>query len=130
MIQAPVSMATRLKLVDRVKLHYPNEACGFIMASADPDTRDFIFDVPNVAKRPEHQFQMDEGYLRLAYSDESNIVGMWHTHPNGPDGPSTTDLKFMPPGLRYFVVTLNGVFEYDSNDIGIKILTKNEVEKA
>lgn len=108
-----LSEAMHIALVKRTKYAFPKEVCGFIMNSADPDTDQFVFEVPNVAKRPEHSWQMDPGYQALAFTDEENIFGIWHSHPHGPDGPSETDLKYMIPGMRFFVATFNGVFEYE-----------------
>lgn len=111
----------KIKLCDRVQLSlvkralhaFPLEACGFIMNSADPDTEQFVFEVPNVAKSPAHWWRMDPEYQALAMYDEDNVFGVWHTHPHGPDGPSSTDLKYALPQMRFFVATANGVYEYE-----------------
>lgn len=107
-----ISGATRTALMKRTKYAYPKEVCGFIMNSADPDTDQYVFEVPNIAKRPEHSWQMDPEYQRLVMLDQDNVFGVWHSHPHGPDGPSETDLKYQIPGMRFFVATFNGVFEY------------------
>lgn len=103
----------REALVKRARYAYPFEACGFIMNSADPDTDQFIFEVPNIAKDPRHSWQMDPDYQALVFTDEENIFGIWHSHPEGPDGPSDTDMKYLIPEQRFFVATRNGVFEYE-----------------
>jgi proteasome lid subunit RPN8/RPN11 len=112
-IRVPLAESAQVALVKRAKLGYPNEVCGFIMNSADPGAEQFVFEVPNVHPRPEHHWRMDPGYQALAMQDEDNIFGVFHTHPHGPDGPSETDLRYMIPGLRFFVATFNGVFEYE-----------------
>lgn len=112
-VNVPLVEEVRKTLMNRARYSYPMEACGFIMNSADPDTGQWVLDVPNVSKRPRHSFEMDHNYQLLAVSNEDVIYGMWHTHPSGPDGPSDTDVKFAPPGLRCFVATRNGVFEYE-----------------
>lgn len=99
-------------LTRRARHAYPLEVCGFIMSSADPDTDHYLFEVPNIAKDPEHHWLMGEDYMRLAYTDEENIFGVYHTHPNGPEGPSEVDLRYVPPDMRMFVATRNGVYEY------------------
>lgn len=111
--KAQLSEQAREALMKRARYAFPWEACGFIMNSADPDTEQFIFEVPNIAKNKEHRFLMDPSYQALVFTDEENIFGVWHSHPRGPDGPSDTDLKFMMPGIRCFVATANGVFEYE-----------------
>lgn len=100
-------------LVRRVRYAAPDEACGFIMNSADPDVIQFVKDVPNVSHNRRHYWRMDPTYQALAMANEDELFGVWHTHPRGPDGPSVTDLKYVPPGIRCFVATLNGVFEYE-----------------
>lgn len=107
-----VSELVKKALMHRARSAYPLEVCGFIMNSADPDTEQFVMDVPNIAKRPEHSWQMDPDWQRVAMQDEDNVFGIWHTHPHGPDGPSDTDLRYIIPGQRFFVATRNGVFEY------------------
>lgn len=99
-------------LVKRARRADPLEVCGFIMNSADPDTEQFVFDVPNMAKDQRHSWQMDPAYQSVVMQDEENMVGVWHSHPRGPDGPSARDLRYMLPKVRFFVATLNGVFEY------------------
>lgn len=111
--RAPLAECVKHALVKRARYAFPFEACGFIMNSADPDSEQFVFAVPNVAKNRRHSWQMDPDYQAMAFRDEENIFGIWHSHPSGPDGPSETDFKYMIPGQRFFVVTINGVFEYE-----------------
>jgi len=96
----------------RVRQAYPLEICGFIMNSADPDCGMFVFEVPNISGNPRHFWRMSPNHQRIAMANEDDVFAVWHTHPRGPDGPSQTDLKYTPPGLRCFVVTYNGIFEY------------------
>jgi proteasome lid subunit RPN8/RPN11 len=108
-----LSQQVRQALVKRARQAFPNEVCGFIMNSADPDTDQFVFDVPNVSKRPLNSWLMDPEYQTVAFQNEENIFGIWHTHPSGLAGPSDTDLRYMIPGQRFFVATFDGVFEYE-----------------
>jgi proteasome lid subunit RPN8/RPN11 len=103
-------------LVHRARYAFPREVCGFIMTSFVQDREQFIFEVPNVAKKPEHSWTMDPDWQALAMRDQEAIFGIWHTHPHGPDGPSDTDYRYMIPGLRFFVATRNGVFEYEMRE--------------
>jgi desampylase len=111
-VRASLSESVKQALVRRARHAYPHEQCGFIMNSADPDTEQFVFEVPNVSAAPRHYWRMDPEYQRLAMLDEESVFGIYHTHPNGPDGPSTADIKYAPPNMRAFVATINGVFEY------------------
>lgn len=110
--KAQIGEMTVQALVKRARHAAPLEVCGFIMNSADPDTEQFIFDVPNIAPDPTHWWKMDVGYQALAMTNEDDVFGVWHSHPRGPDGPSHTDMKYVLPLIRFFVVTFNGVFEY------------------
>jgi desampylase len=88
----------------------PQEACGFIMYT----TGMFILKCENVAKDPVRNFRINERDILRVFETEEHIVGMFHSHPRGPNRPSPTDLKYQgPPGIRYFIVTLTHVFEYD-----------------
>lgn len=100
-------------LVKRARHALPLEVCGFIMNSADTDTDQFVFDVPNVSKRPEHSWLMSPEYQSVAFANEDNIFGIWHSHPSGLEGPSETDMRYIIPDHRFFVVTITGVFEYE-----------------
>jgi proteasome lid subunit RPN8/RPN11 len=111
----PLSKELQNQLLHRARYQYPLEVCGFIMNSADPGSDMFLFDVPNVARNPRHNWRMDENWQRLAFFDEDNIVGIWHTHPVGPPQPSERDLDYRPPGLRCFVATRDEVIEYTAN---------------
>lgn len=107
----------RKSLVHRARRAYPLEVCGFIMTSFVQDREQFVFEVPNVAKNPRHHWVMDPDWQALAMRDTEAIFGIWHTHPHGPDGPSDTDMRYLIPGLRFFVATENGVFEYHMNEM-------------
>lgn len=110
--KAQLSELVKDALVKRARKAAPLEVCGFIVNSADPDTEQFVFDVPNVAWDPKHSWQMDPDFQAVAMADEEDVFGVWHSHPRGPDGPSTTDLRYLLPRIRFFVVTLSDVFEY------------------
>lgn len=108
-----LSSSVRQALMHRARFAYPLEACGFIMNSADPDTEHFVFEVPNIARNPRHSWAIAPDYQRIAMINaEELLFGIWHTHPSGLEGPSATDLKYLLPGVRFFVATRNGVFEY------------------
>src|SRR6187549_251241 len=93
----------------------PNEACGFIVEFA-PDVGGHMSAVQcrNVAKDPTHNYEVHPHDLKLVYAEADwRVVGLYHSHPNGPPQPSKTDLKFAPPDdLRYFIVTPGVVTEF------------------
>jgi proteasome lid subunit RPN8/RPN11 len=91
----------------------PNEICGFLMRD-DPACYPSIVPCRNIAKDPQHHFEIHPEDLLKAYEREEDIVGMYHSHPRGPEGPSEADRKYAPPGgMRYFIVTLTHVYEHD-----------------
>lgn len=78
---------------------YPEEACGLIVGRADADGAIDVTRVeasPNVAQTPARRFEVDPA-LRLRLQRElrdttDEIVGHFHSHPDGPAAPSATDL--------------------------------------
>lgn len=94
---------------------YPNEICGFVMSSEDPQTGPYIVSCRNIHRNPTHYFEVDHEDLAAVYEDEERIIGMYHSHPNGPEGPSGADRKYAPEsGIRYFIVTRTHVHEYNT----------------
>jgi proteasome lid subunit RPN8/RPN11 len=86
----------------------PEEACG-LLAGMD-DTIQAAFPVTNLLHRPD-RFQMDpvEQYEVFRWIDERGLelLGIFHSHPSGPEAPSKTDLaEFAYPGVAYLIVFL------------------------
>lgn len=88
------------ELADRIRRHalrvYPAEACGFLLGSADA-ARAAVTDV-----RPERnraatndRFLIDASdvfqALQAAQRDGVELLGAYHSHPDGGDEPSATD---------------------------------------
>jgi desampylase len=113
----PLSEVIIDELVRQANEGYPNETCGFIMklSSGINRNRHYILPCRNVHKSPTHYFEIDHEELAAVYEKEQDIVGMYHSHPNGPDKPSPADKKYAPEGIRYFIVTRTHVFEYDTD---------------
>lgn len=89
------------------------ELCGFI--SDDED----IWRVTNVHKEPFHNFYMDLNHAQSVINEiekrNTEIIGIWHTHPNDVPWPTPRDLVGWPnPELRwrYWIVTRNAVIEW------------------
>jgi len=112
-------MPVRLSLEDRkhIERHaleiFPEECCGFLFGSQIGDdwlTKE-IRPSKNVSATPRTGFQLDgrEQLAAMKYADEINleIIGYYHSHPNGRCGPSPTDFilwggdpKFLAAGDR------------------------------
>lgn len=90
------------------------------MVLSAEDDRWWIWPVDNVHSDPERFYRMDEDQLMAAYDTEVTtdyfwtVVGEYHSHPHGPEHPSTTDLRYAVPGLRHWIVTPESVIEWES----------------
>lgn len=99
-------------LVKWANLEAPNEMCGFIMRNGPEKI--YLKPCANVAKDPRHHFEIPAEDIVWAYEREQDVVGIYHSHPRGPEGPSEADRKYAPPGkMRYFIVTLTHVYEWE-----------------
>lgn len=91
-----------------------HEICGFITSRMSP------FFVHNSHENPEHNFRMSDADVRRAIEiisvGDDQIIGMFHSHMDGTNYPSLTDIKGWPNpdlGWRYFIVNVRGVWEYE-----------------
>jgi len=97
---------------DRIVAHAveekPNECCGLLIGTAD-----IVHDVVkarNVKKSPT-KFEVAPAdhfaALRRARSSGFEVIGAYHSHPNGPSGPSETDrLRLNDPTMVHVIVSL------------------------
>jgi proteasome lid subunit RPN8/RPN11 len=100
------------EIFDRIVAHAlaerPNECCGLLIGSAE-----FIEDsVParNVHKSPA-KFRVEPAdhfnAIRRARAAGREVVGAYHSHPNGPSGPSETDrVRLADPTMVHVIVSL------------------------
>lgn len=91
-----------------------HEVVGFITSRMAPY---FLF---NTHDEPEHNFRVDGSDVRRALElisvGNDSVIGMFHTHSDGTNYPSLTDLEGWPPAelnWRYFIVNTRGVWEYE-----------------
>ncbi|WP_297455897.1 M67 family metallopeptidase [Persephonella sp.] len=100
---------------------YPYEICGFLIGEIDFEnnirTAVEAFQVENQNKeRANDRFEIaPQDYLKVEnYADKRGlmIVGIYHTHPDHPDRPSETDLRFAQPDMSYIILSVkNGKAE-------------------
>jgi proteasome lid subunit RPN8/RPN11 len=88
----------------------PNEACG-LLAGKD-DVVELVIFISNQYHSPT-RFFMEPLELLNAFNwiDEHGmeLMAMFHSHPNGPEHPSLTDLKeFFYPGIESMIVSPQG----------------------
>jgi [CysO sulfur-carrier protein]-S-L-cysteine hydrolase len=97
---------------DRIVAHAleekPNECCGLLIG-----TTDLVHDVVrarNVRRSPT-KFQVEPAdhfaAIRRARAAGLEVVGAYHSHPNGPSGPSETDrVRLNDPTMVHVIVSL------------------------
>jgi proteasome lid subunit RPN8/RPN11 len=83
-----------------LEANLPNEACGLIAGKTYPETLVWeaqqVFNIENILHSPV-RYRMD-GRDQLAVFEwieqaEMELIGIFHSHPSGPEYPSETDLK-------------------------------------
>ncbi|MEB3098843.1 C40 family peptidase [Achromobacter sp. D10] len=67
---------------------YPKEACGFLVRGVDMEVT--YRPAKNVSPTPEAKFEVDP-LEAFAVEGEGEVLAIVHSHPEGPDGPSTAD---------------------------------------
>lgn len=88
-----LSTPHREHMYREVLLHAPEEACGIVAGTAGRSR--MVFPIENVLHSP-HRFRMHpQQQLRVFYRLEDagwDLLGIYHSHPQGPATPSRTDL--------------------------------------
>ena len=86
----------------------PNECCGLLIGNAD-----IVEDAARARnmRRSRTKFQVEPAdhfaAIRRARSAGLEIVGAYHSHPNGPSGPSETDrVKLTDPSMFHVIISL------------------------
>ena len=95
-----------LEIIDYCVQELPNEACG-LLAGKDFNIQKIFF-ISNQYKSPT-RFLMEPLELLAAFNwmDDHNqdLLASFHSHPNGPNHPSVTDIKeFYYPGIESMIV--------------------------
>lgn len=83
----------------------PEEVCG-VLGGRD-STVTSTYRVPNVADSPRTRYELDpEGQLEAieAVESEGELVGFYHSHPEGPSEPSATDRSQATWNDVYYVI--------------------------
>ena len=87
------------KIVSHAERAYPNESCGLLVGERRAG-HVFIREVhgsANMAITPENQFEIDPQLRfdleRRTRQEELDLVGVYHSHPDGEASPSQTDIQ-------------------------------------
>jgi len=88
----------------------PEEACGLLLGAGSHVGA--AIRTANVAPDPRRHFEIDPAALiaahRAARAGEAEVVGYWHSHPNGRAGPSPVDRAGASGDGRVWVIVANG----------------------
>lgn len=104
----PMPEELRSRLIEAAIEGAPDgrEICGFVMKDW------YLVFMPNAAQDP-FRFRMDDEALLAFYAEFPQPEGMFHSHPDGREEPSGVDWDYAPVGLRYWIITLDDVIEWD-----------------
>lgn len=105
-------MKIRQDVLDRIVAHavedLPNECCGLLIG-----TQDIVEDAARARniKRSRTRFQVEPAdhfaAIRRARSAGFEVIGAYHSHPQGPSGPSETDrTRLTDPAMFHIIVSL------------------------
>jgi proteasome lid subunit RPN8/RPN11 len=102
----------RQAIFDQIVAHAlderPNECCGLLIGTAD--IIEHAVRARN-AKRSPTRFQVEPAdhfaAIRRARSARMEVIGAYHSHPNGPSCPSETDrTRLTDPSMFHVIVSL------------------------
>ena len=95
-------------MVSHAMEELPNECCGLILGR-DGHLEEVI-PMRNLRPAPDYYFMDPEQQVKVFSEMEKNgksLLGIYHSHPNGPPYPSNTDLELAyHPDTFYFIVSL------------------------
>lgn len=95
--------------MDHCRREMPYEACGVLAGHGDRVTR--AIPLPNVASEPAHAYLAEPESLYQVLLDMEErgeeLIGIYHSHPNGPPALSDRDREqAFWPGVVHLVVSL------------------------
>ena len=100
------------EIFEHAKKAYPQECCGIVLGNRDKGENITIKEVKetkNLSQDP-LKYQMDpRDFLkvqRYASSNDLDIVGVYHSHPDHPPIPSKYDIESAWEDLFYLIVTV------------------------
>lgn len=109
-VRISMTAGVRATLLAAAKAAHPQEACGLLLGAGwHIETA-----VPcaNVAPDPARHFEIDPAPLIAAYraarAGGPQVLGFFHSHPNGLARPSTTDARDAARDGRIWLIVANG----------------------
>ena len=112
-IELPEDVERDLRALARAA--YPAEGCGLILGRPAQGSRPAraarVAGARNAAPQRD-RFEIDPGDLvagvRAARRDGLELLGLWHSHPDGPALPSAADAAGGVAGLSHVIVAVHG----------------------
>lgn len=121
------------------------ERCGILFGMVDPETNIAYVagcaELENTAADPAHSYTFDPDVQAKSWARVERwgytVLGIWHTHPGGPEGPSATDLEYAQPWYLYPVLWPGlghevglGVYALADNEAGYVTVPYEVTEEA
>ena len=119
------------QMLQEVRKLYPEEACGLVAGLGRESKQ--VYPVENRLHSPVRFLMEPEQQVRFLLEIEANgweLLAIYHSHPNGPDTPSPTDIaeNAFPEVITVIWSYAGGQWEYrgfriqDGNFLGIPIV--------
>lgn len=84
----------------------PDEVCGFLLGARDQVAE--LIEAPNTHPEPSRGYRIHPrdclAALRKARKENLQVLGVFHSHPEGPANLSTVDRREAHPGWHYLVL--------------------------
>jgi len=103
-----ISPIFRNAMIEHAVRELPNECCGVLLGRNQTIER--VVPMRSIPPSPDSYFMDPEQQVEVFSEMEKNVkslLGIYHSHPNGPAFPSDTDKNLAyHPGAVYFIVSL------------------------
>ena len=104
------------EITSTLKKAWPEEGCGLLIGRSLAGGRvevDEIVAAPNVAANPKRAFEVDPALILRCHKrlrgTAQDVVGLFHSHPDGPPVPSPRDLeRVYEPHLIWLIAAVDG----------------------
>jgi proteasome lid subunit RPN8/RPN11 len=105
-----ISSAACAAMIEAARVAHPLEACGLLLGEGSRIEAATV--CANVHPDPAGHFEIDPAALvaahRAARGGGAQVLGYWHSHPNGRAGPSAEDAAMAGGDGRVWAIVANG----------------------
>lgn len=106
-------------IIEHARDGEPNEVCGVLGGTHGETESEAVraLRAENVAANPRTAYEIGPeeqlDLMRAVEDDGDEVVGFYHSHPDGPPEPSATDeAQATWAGYTYLIVSLDGTYPY------------------